>query len=108
MLKTNLKSKHPQYTLKKGSIFYYSRAVPGDISSYYSMNRNINYLIECLGDNHLYRFTYKDAAKFKGWLANKNLATSSIQRVFSGIKAVVSFMILEQGLRKPFCKSVYT
>jgi integrase len=188
MLKTNTTTKHPQYTYKKGSIFYYSRAVPKDVISYYSTkrivyslrtksiiqagimsrafsghleqywlslrlknielpisqrlklnahikdsnypliseskklylsakgkgrsklffdstNRNIKYLIDCLGDNHLDCLTSKDAAKFRDWLLNKGLGTSSVQRVFSGIKAVISFVILEYGLS---CNNPFT
>jgi integrase len=188
MLKTNLKAKHPQYTYLKGSIYYYSRAVPKDVSGHYSTkrivlslrtrsltqariisrafsnsleqywlslrlqqisipastkvkqcmssaespypliseskdlylsvkgkgrsrlffdstNRNINYLINCLGNNHLNYLTSKDAAKFRDWLSSKGLASSSIQRIFSGVKAVISFVILEQGLE---CSNPFT
>ena len=181
MLKTFSKSKHPQYTYTKGSIFYYSRAVPKDMAGYYSTkrivsslrtkssieariasrafsakleqywlslriqsldipalskvnlittskqsglpllseardlyfsvkgkgrpklffdtaNRNVRYLIECLGDNPLDCYSSKDAATFREWLTSKGLSTSSLQRIFSGIKAIISFAILEQGL----------
>lgn len=189
MLKTNQTTRHPQYTYKKGCIFYYSRTIPKDISAYYSTkrmvislrtksvvqarissriysakleqywlslrlqninvvdiaaakeltvksvsklpllseardlylsvkgvgrqklffdstNRNIRYLIECLGDNHLDCYTSKDAAKFRDWLLSKGLSTSSIQRIFSVVKAVISFAILEEGLdcSNPFSK----
>ena len=181
MLKTLSKSKYPQYTFLKGSVFYYSRVVPKDIAGYYSTkrivsslrtkssieariasraysakleqywlslriqslevpalskvnlatapkqsklpllseardlyfsvkgkgrpklffdtaSRNIRYLIECLGDNPLDCYSSKDAATFREWLTEKGLSTSSLQRIFSGIKAVVNFAILEQGL----------
>jgi hypothetical protein len=192
MLKTKPTKKHPQYTYKKGSIFYYSRAVPRDISDYYSTrrivyslrtasatqaqimsralssnleqywlslrlknitqlassklksrvinkesqyplvseskelylsvkgegrsklffdstNRNIKYLIECVGDSHLNHLTSKDAAKLRDWLSSKGLGATSIQRVFSGIKAVVSFVILERPrLRQSIHWNLYT
>lgn len=173
--------KHPKYTFKKGNVFYYSRTVPKDILSYYSIkrivislktssfveariasriysakleqywlslrlqnieipasqlvnsngsvgasklltiieardlyfevkgkgrpklffdtaSRNIKYLTECLGVKPIDMYTSKDAAKLREWLLEKGLSISSLQRIFSGIKAVINFTILEYGL----------
>ena len=60
--------------------------------------RYIGYLIECLGNRSIDQYTSKDATVLREWLINKSLSNSSLQRVFSGIKAVINFVTLEQGL----------
>ena len=60
--------------------------------------RYIGYLIECLGNRSIDQYTSKNATVLREWLINKGLSNSSLQRVFSGIKAVINFVTLEQGL----------
>ena len=60
--------------------------------------RYIGYLVECLGNRSIDQYTSKDATILREWLINKGLSNSSLQRVFSGIKAVINFVTLEQGL----------
>jgi integrase len=60
--------------------------------------RYIGYLTECLGNRSIDQYTSKNATVLREWLINKGLSNSSLQRVFSGIKAVINFVTLEQGL----------
>ena len=60
--------------------------------------RYIGYLIECLGNRSIDQYTSKDATILREWLIKKGLSNSSLQRVFSGIKAVINFVTLEHGL----------
>ena len=60
--------------------------------------RYIGYLIECLGVRPIDQYTSKDATILREWLIKKGLSKSSLQRVFSGVKAVINFVVLEQGL----------
>ena len=60
--------------------------------------RYIGYLTECLGNRSIEQYTSKDATVLREWLINKGLSNSSLQRVFSGIKAVINFVTLEHGL----------
>lgn len=60
--------------------------------------RYVGYLTECLGNRSIDQYTSKDATVLREWLINKGLSNSSLQRVFSGIKAVINFVTLEQGL----------
>ena len=60
--------------------------------------RYIGYLVECLGNRSIDQYTSKDATVLRERLINKGLSNSSLQRVFSGIKAVINFVTLEQGL----------
>ena len=60
--------------------------------------RSIKYLKESLGSRSLDQYTSADAAKLRDWLVSRGLASASVQRNFSCIKAVVNFVILEKGL----------
>ena len=61
-------------------------------------DRNVGYVIECLGDRPLDAYYSSDAAKFRDWLIYRSLSTSSIKRIFSTIRAVFNLTIQEQGL----------
>ena len=61
-------------------------------------DRNVGYVITCLGDRPLDAYSSSDAAKFRDWLINRSLSTSSIKRIFSTIRAVFNLTIQEQGL----------
>jgi len=63
--------------------------------------RNVGYVIECLGDRPLDSYSSSDAAKFRDWLIDRSLSTSSIKRIFSSVRAVFNLTIQEQGLRHP-------
>ena len=56
-------------------------------------NRNIQYVTEHLGDRPIDQFSGLDAASFRDSLKAKGLATTSIQRVITSIKAVINFNI---------------
>ena len=60
--------------------------------------RNVGYVVECLGDRPLDAYSSSDAAKFRDWLIDRSLSTSSIKRIFSTIRAVFNLTIQEQGL----------
>ena len=60
--------------------------------------RNVGYVIHCLGDRPLDAYSSSDAAKFRDWLIGRDLSTSSIKRIFSTIRAVFNLTIQEQGL----------
>ena len=61
-------------------------------------DRNVGYVAECLGDRPLDAYSSSDAAKFRDWLIDRSLSTSSIKRIFSTIRAVFNLTIQEQGL----------
>ena len=61
-------------------------------------DRNVGYVICCLGDRPLDAYSSADAAKFRDWLIDRSLSTSSIKRIFSTIRAVFNLTIQEQGL----------
>ena len=67
-------------------------------------HRNVGYVIERLGDRSLESYSSADAAKFRDWLIDKGLSTSSIRRIFSTIRAVFNLTIHEDGLN---CKNAF-
>ena len=67
-------------------------------------HRNVGYVIERLGDRTLDSYSSADAAKFRDWLIDKGLSTSSIRRIFSTIRAVFNLTIHEEGLD---CKNAF-
>jgi integrase len=60
--------------------------------------RNIDYVIRCLGCMPIDQYTSADAAKYRDWLVEKGLASSSVKRVFSSVKAIVNLAINELGV----------
>ena len=60
--------------------------------------RNIGYVIQHLGDRPLDAYSSSDAASFRDWLFQRNLTSTSIQRIFSTIRAAM--MGLVENLRK--------
>ena len=61
-------------------------------------NRNINYVIELLGDLPIDEYSSKDASKFRDNLLDKGLLISSVKRVFSSIRSIINLSITEEGI----------
>ena len=66
--------------------------------------RNFGYLIEAVGNKDLMDYAPADGGVFRDWLIKKGLASSSVKRVFSTIRAITNLAIAEYGLdmRSPF------
>ena len=60
--------------------------------------RSIRYLSQCLGHENLTALEISDAGRFRDYLFNKGLSSSSVKRVFSSVRAVVNIAIKEHGL----------
>ena len=63
-----------------------------------AIRENIDYVIKCLGCRPIDQYTSADAAKYRDWLVEKGLASSSVKRVFSSVKAIVNLAINELGV----------
>ena len=70
--------------------------------------RNVQYVIQAIGNKDLSDYQTSDGGKFRDWLIKKGLASSSVKRVFATIRAITNLAIAEHGLdiRSPFA-SVY-
>jgi integrase len=66
--------------------------------------RNVDYVIEAIGNKDLMDYEPSDGGAFRDWLTEKGLASSSVKRVFSTIRAITNLAIAEYGLdmRSPF------
>ncbi len=60
--------------------------------------RNVNYLVDAIEDKELTLYTSIDAGKLRDYLMGKGLASSSIKRIFSSIKAIYNLAAAEYGL----------
>ena len=63
-----------------------------------SSERNIRYLKECVGHQNLGDLDIADAGKFRDFLFDRGLSSSSVRRVFSSVRSVINLSIREQGL----------
>jgi len=63
-----------------------------------TVDRNVNYFIEAVGNRDLSEYTSTDGAKFRDCLIDKGLAVSSIKRIFSSLGPIIKLMIQEHGL----------
>ncbi len=71
---------------------------------YTGVNRNIDYVIQSVGDKPLDQYSSIHAGAFRDWLSNKDMKQASIRRVFNTVKAVVNLAISEFGLE---CKNPF-
>ena len=70
-----------------------------------SAHRNVEYLEKAIGIKSLDKYSTSDAAAFRDWLLFKQqVGKSTVQRVFSSIRAMVTLCIGELGLniKNPF------
>ena len=65
---------------------------------YQTAKRNVSYTIECFGNVDINSLKPIDAGKYRDFLFNKGLSTSSVRRVFSSINAVINISINEIGI----------
>ncbi len=68
--------------------------------------RNIQSVINLLGDRPLDHYLSSDAAAFRDYSLDRGLTVASVKRNFSTIRSVINLTIAEQGLdcRNPFSK----
>ena len=67
--------------------------------------RNVQSVIDVLGDRPLDEYVSSDAAAYRDYLLNKGLATNSVKRNFSTIRSIINLCIQEHGLD---CKNAFS
>ena len=67
--------------------------------------RNIQSVIDVLGDRPVDEYASSDAASYRDYLLKKGLTTNSIKRNFSTIRSIVNLCIQEHGLD---CKNAFS
>ena len=70
-------------------------------------SRNIQYVIDLLGNRCIGAYASSDAATFRDHLFERGLSSSSVKRMFSSIRSIVNLVISEHGLdaRNAFAKT---
>ena len=63
-----------------------------------SSERSMRYLTDCLGHDDLAAIEISDAGRFRDFLFDRGMSSSSVKRVFSSVRAVINLAIREQGL----------
>ncbi len=63
-----------------------------------SSGRSMRYLVGCLGHNDLAAIAISYVSRFRDYLFDRGMSSSSIKRVFSSVRAVINLAIREQGL----------
>lgn len=58
----------------------------------------MRYLIDCLGHDDLAAIEISNASRFRDYLFDRGMSSSSVKRVFSAVRAVINLVIREQGL----------
>lgn len=61
--------------------------------------RNIEYVVDAIGNKDLSEYTSTDGATFRDALIFKGLAISSVKRVFSSVRSILNLIIKEHGLQ---------
>ena len=61
-------------------------------------NRSIRYLIECVGHDNINGLEPVDAGRFRDFLFDRGMSSSSVKRVFSSVRAIMNLAIKERGL----------
>lgn len=64
-------------------------------------DRAVEYLIAASGNKALLAYTKSDATAFRDALYARKLSTSSVERVMTTIKAIVAFVMSEEGITAP-------
>ena len=67
--------------------------------------RNIQSVIDVLGDRPVDEYASSDAASFRDYLLQKGLTTNSVKRNFSTIRSIINLCIQEHGLD---CKNAFS
>ena len=60
--------------------------------------RSIRYLKECLGHDSISSLEPSDAGRFRDFLFDRGLSSSSVKRVFSSVRAIMNLALQEHGL----------
>jgi integrase len=60
--------------------------------------RSIHYLIECVGHDNINGLEPADAGRFRDFLFDRGMSSSSVKRVFSSVRAIMNLAIKEHGL----------
>ena len=60
--------------------------------------RNGKYVAEALGNRPIASYSSSDAAAFRDYLLDKDLALGSVKRIFGSVRSIINLVMLEHGI----------
>ena len=95
--KTTISSK--SFSIAEALALYHRLKGNGKTKLFFeSSERSMRYLTDCLGHDDLAAIEISDAGRFRDFLFDRGMSSSSVKRVFSSVRAVINLAIREQGL----------
>ena len=95
--KTNISAK--TFSVTEALALYHRLKGGGKTKLFFeSSERSMRYLTDCLGHDDLAVIEMPDAGRFRDYLFDRGMSSSSVKRVFSSVRAVINLAIREQGL----------
>ncbi|MDP6968896.1 MAG: hypothetical protein QGG88_07285 [Gammaproteobacteria bacterium] len=61
--------------------------------------RNIEYVVDTIGNRDLSQYSSTDGAAFRDALIARGLTISSVKRVFSSVRSILNLIVKEHGLQ---------
>ena len=99
-------SKSPFKTLSEAlGLYLRLKGIGKDKTFHRGAERNIQSVIELLGDRPLDEYSSSDAASYRDYLLKKGLTTNSVKRNFAYIRSIINLCIQEHGLD---CKNAFS
>ena len=60
-------------------------------------NRNVEYVVEVLGNRSIKQHSSNDAALFRDYLIDQGMSIKTLKRVFSSVREIINILITEEG-----------
>ena len=106
VLEPQTTSKSPFKTLSEALELYLRlKGVGRDKTFHRGAERNVQSVVELLGDRPLDGYSSSDAASYRDYLLKKGLTTNSVKRNFAYIRSIINLCIQEHGLD---CKNAFS
>lgn len=95
----------PPITVSEACASYIRKHVARPNQQFFTITaRNIDYLIECLGDMRIESFTLDHAYIFRDFLFSKNWSAATVRRVFNTVRAVINHAASDDSFENPFSR----
>lgn len=102
LLNDEERSRKPSPTIAEAKELYLRLKGVGRPKTFHTgADRAVEYLIAATSNKALLAYTKSDATAFRDALYARKLSTSSVERVMTAIKAIVGFVMSEQGITAP-------
>jgi integrase len=102
LLNDEERSRKPSPTIIEAKELYLRLKGAGRPKTFHmGAERAVGYLIDACSNKALLAYTKSDATTFRDALYGRKLSTSSVERVMTTVKAIVAFVMSEEGITAP-------